>query len=47
MNGEEITQSKYDLFINSDFKEHYARNIKSIVTSQQFKSIEYRLEDNK
>ena len=45
VNSELITQAKYDLFINSDFKEKYAKNIKSIVTKEQFEIIKYKVGD--
>ena len=36
-----MTQVKYDLFINSDFKEKYAEQIKKVVTKEQFERGEY------
>lgn len=45
VNGKLIIQEAYDLFINSDFKEEYAEYIKSIVTREQFESMQYRLGD--
>ena len=44
VNGEIIGETEYDLYINSDFKEQYAKQIKSIVTKEQFESIKYEVE---
>ena len=43
VNGELIEESDYDLFINSDIKEEYAKTIETIVTKEQFKEMEYRV----
>ena len=43
VNGELIEESVYDLFINSDIKEEYAKTIETIVTHEQMKEMEYRV----
>lgn len=43
VNRELITQANYDLYINGDFKEEYAKNIKTILTKELFEANCYKV----
>lgn len=44
VNGELIEKADYDLYINSDFKQEYAKHIETILTKEQYEANCYKLE---
>ena len=45
VNGELIEETEYDLYINSDFKQEYAKSIKTILTKEQYEANCYKVKE--